>query len=70
MSERQRGIRIGPLASVGGVVTEMGRVYRQARRDELGVEKAGKLIYMLSQMRSALEVAALEARVDALEALK
>ena len=34
MSENAR-IRIGPLDTVGGVITEMGRVYRQTRRGEL-----------------------------------
>ena len=66
MSEHKKP-PIGPLDTVGGVVREMARVYRQARRDEIEVETASKLVYMLSQMRSALEVVMLEARVAALE---
>ena len=61
-------MRIGPLGTVGDLVEEMARVYRQARRDEIEIENASKLIYMLGQMRSALEVAALEQRIAALEA--
>ncbi len=70
MAERKRKPRIGPLSTLGGLVDEMTKVYRQARRSEIRVERASKLVYMLSQMRSALEVAQLEARVAALEALK
>lgn len=53
--------------SVGDLVSEMAKVYREARQGELEVEKATKLVYMPSQMRSALEVAALEERIAALE---
>ncbi len=63
MSEPQRNIRVGPLVTVGGVVREMGKLYREARKGTLQVEKASRLIYMLSQLRVALETAALEARV-------
>ena len=36
MSEKAK-IRIGPLNSVGGVVVELGRIYREARRGEMEV---------------------------------
>ena len=68
MSEKKRKVRIGRLDTVGGVVTEMGRVYRQARRDEIEVDTASKLVYMLTQLRAALEVVSLEDRIAALEA--
>lgn len=68
MTERQRKVRVGPLDTIGGVVCEMAKVYREARREEIEVEVASKLVYMLSQMRSALEVVMLEARVAVLEA--
>jgi hypothetical protein len=32
-------IRIGPLNTVGCIVTELGRIYREARRGEL--DKSG-----------------------------
>lgn len=66
MSEKAK-IRIGPLDTIGGVCCEMAKVYRQARRDELEVEKASKLVYMLSQMRAGLELVSLEDRIAALE---
>ena len=46
----------------------MRRVYRLAARDEMETKKASRLIYMLTQMRAALEVATLEDRVAMLEA--
>lgn len=66
-SERQRNIRIGPLDTVGGVVTEMGRVYREARRGEMKTEKASRLVYMLTQLRAALETGVIEERLRRLE---
>ena len=68
MTERQRKVQIGPLDTIGGVCCEMAKVYRQARRDEIEVEKASKLVYMLSQMRAGLELVSLEDRIAALEA--
>ena len=50
MAERQRNVRIGHLDTVGGVVVEMGRVYRQARRGDIDTMDAGRLVYMLTQM--------------------
>ena len=35
MTEKSRKVRVGPLNTLGGVIGEMGRVYRQMRRDEL-----------------------------------
>jgi hypothetical protein len=67
LSEHQRHVRIGPLDTVGGVVTEMGKVYRQARRGELDSTLAGRLVYMLTQMRGALEAGVLEERLRKLE---
>ena len=67
MSEHKEP-RIGPLDTIGGVCCEMARVYREARRDEIEVEKASKLVYMLSQMRAGLELVSLEDRIAALEA--
>ena len=50
MTEPERKVRIGPLDTVGGVVVEMGRVYRQARRGDIDTVDAGRLVYMLTQM--------------------
>ena len=70
MSERKRKVKIGPLITVGGCASEIAKVYRQARRDELDVEVASKLVYMLAQLRQALEISQLEERLLALEGPK
>ena len=67
MSEKAK-IRIGPLNTVGGVVTELGRIYRQARRGELDVGDATRLASILREIRCALEASEIERRLDALEA--
>ncbi len=61
-------IRIGRLNTVGGVVTELGRIYRQARRGELDVGDATRLASILREIRCALEASEIERRLDALEA--
>lgn len=60
-------LRIGRLDSVGGVVREMAKVYREARRGELKTEEGTRLIYMLREIRGALEGSELERRVAELE---
>ena len=45
----------------------MAKVYRQARREELDVDRARSLVWMLGQMRSALELVVIEARLAKLE---
>ena len=60
--------RIGPLNTVGGVVTELGRIYRLARRSELDMADAKALTYVLREIRCALEAGDIERRLEALEA--
>ena len=67
MSEKEKP-RIGPLNSVGGVVTELGRIYRLARRSELDMADAKALTYVLREIRCALEASDIERRIEALEA--
>ncbi len=67
MAKRTRKVRIGPLETVGHVVTELGRVYRLARRGELEMEKAKSLTYMLREIRCALEAGDVERRLEELE---
>ena len=67
MSEKAK-TRIGPLNTVGGVVTELGRVYRLARRSELDMADAKALTYVLREIRCALEASDIERRLEALEA--
>ena len=62
--------RIGRLNTVGGVVTELGRVYRQARRGELDMGEAKALTYILRELRCALEANDIERRLDELEATR
>ncbi len=69
MSEKAK-IRIGPLNTVGGVVTELGRIYRLARRSELDMGEAKALTYVLREIRCALEASDIERRLEALEAGK
>ena len=60
-------VRIGRLDTVGGVVTELGRIYRQARRGEMDVGDATRLAMILREIRCALEVSDMEARLLAVE---
>jgi len=60
-------IRIGRLDSVGGVVKEMARCYREARRGTLETKEMGRLVYALTQIRQAIEGSELEARISELE---
>ncbi len=60
--------RIGRLNTVGGVVTELGRVYREARRGDLDIGEATRLTYILREIRCALEAGDIERRIEALEA--
>ena len=62
-----RGMRFGRLDTLAGVLSEMGRLYRAARRDELPAVDASRLAYMLSQIRRAVEGADIERRLAALE---
>ena len=66
MSEKGK-IRIGRLNTVGGVVTELGRVYREARRGDLDIGEATRLTYILREIRCALEAGDIERRIEALE---
>ncbi len=67
MSERKKP-RIRGLISVGGVVTELGNVYRKARRGEMDMGEAKALTYILRELRCSLEAKDVERRLDELEA--
>lgn len=60
-------IRIGKMADIGGVITEMGRVYRQMRRGDLDTLDGKRLVDVLTAIRQAMEVQDVEARLRALE---
>jgi hypothetical protein len=55
------------LTTLGGIVAELGRVYREARQGELPLADATRLASILSLMRSAIEGSDLERRVGVLE---
>ena len=67
MSENKPKPRVGRLDSIGAVITEMGKVYRAARRSNLDTIDGARLMAMLTQIRSALELGELEQRLAALE---
>ena len=67
MIENKRIVRIGRLDTVGHVVTELGRVYRLARRGEIDMGDAKSLTYVLREIRCALEAGDVERRLEELE---
>ena len=66
MSEATKKKRVGPLSGVGQVCAEMARCYREARRGELPIKDASRLVHMLGQLRAGLEAGDLEQRIAAL----
>ncbi len=62
-------IRIGPLNSIGGVLNELARVYREARRGQIELSDATRLAFILREIRISLESSDIEKRLDALEAI-
>ena len=60
-------IRIGQLASIGGVVSELAKIYRAARRGQLDTQDATRLAFILREIRIALEGSDIEQRLEALE---
>jgi hypothetical protein len=55
------------LDSVGAVVSELGTIYRQWRREELSEAKAKTGVHILNALRQAIEGGALDERVASLE---
>ena len=66
----QKKVRIARLNTVGGVVGELGKIYREARRGQLDVGDATRLAMILREIRCALEVSEFEARLQAVEGKK
>lgn len=60
-------IRIAKMVDIGGVITEMSRVYRQMRRGDLDTLDGKRLVDVLTAIRQAMEVKDVEARLRALE---
>ncbi len=66
MSEKPK-LRIGRLDTIGGIVSEMARVYREMRRKELDTLEGARLVAALREIRCALEVSEFEVRLQAVE---
>jgi hypothetical protein len=68
MAEKRK-VRIGRLTTVGQVASELGRLYRQARRGDVAVADASRLATILAAMRQCLEASELERRIADMEAV-
>ena len=66
---KKRAIRIGSLANLSLVASELARMYRQARRQEISASDASKLASVLAVLRQCLEASDLEKRMAELEEL-
>jgi hypothetical protein len=67
MAEKRK-VRIGRLNTMGGVVAELGRLYRQARWDQITTADASRLATILGTMRQCLEASDIERRIAEMEA--
>ena len=56
------------LDTVAGTLAELGAIYRAAKHGRMDVARATKLTYILQVILRGHETAALEARINALEA--
>ena len=57
---RKQRLRRDPLASLTGLITESGRVYRKMKAGKLDHDKGRSLVWVLAQMRAMLEAQELE----------
>jgi hypothetical protein len=67
VAKDQSKIRIGRLDTIGCVITELGRVYRQMRRGQLDTLDGSRLVNVLTAMRQAMQEEEFERRIRALE---
>ena len=61
------GARGRRLETVREIQREMGRVYAEARRNRMQLDRAKGLTYILGQMAALVKVGDLEDRLDAIE---
>jgi hypothetical protein len=64
---RKRKFKIGRINTQDGIVRELGRVYRHARRGEIDSSKAYRLSTILGTMAKTMESSELERRLDGIE---
>lgn len=55
------------LTTVGKVISELGVIYRAARRNELPIDEAKGLAQILVSLRQSIEGGEIERRLEALE---
>jgi len=67
MMGAEKQIRIGRLNNLGGILREMARVYKLARRREIETADASRLVGILTQLRNCVEAGDLERRITELE---
>ena len=63
-----RNPRIGPLDTMSGVRRECAKLYRQARRGDLDIQDATRLVHILRTIGELLASEVIERRIDGLEA--
>lgn len=59
--------RIARLDKLSGILSELGRVYREARRGEIDIQDGTRLASILATMRLVVEGSEIERRVAELE---
>jgi hypothetical protein len=64
---KERSVRVGRLHCVGAVVTELSKIYREARRGELDDVKAVRLANILLGIRQSMEGSEFERRMESME---
>ena len=65
-----QGPRVGHLDSLGGVVREMSAIYREVRTGKTAPDMGCKLVYILREIRAALEAHVLERLEQGLSAIE
>ena len=62
-----KNYRIGPLETVGDVVSELGKLYRRATHGQVPSADAARFAGILGELRRTLETGIIERRLEALE---
>jgi len=67
MPGQNKSPRIGRLDTLGHIRGEMARLYRAARRNELDIQDATRLVYILRTIGEVIVASEIEKRVDEIE---
>jgi hypothetical protein len=67
MSGKKLSPRVGKLESLLDVRCELGRLYREGRREQLSVDRQRVLVTTLNALAAAIRDSDIEARVARLE---